>query len=528
MTTPARAPGSLRTWSLVGRIAAVFSGLLFGIGAFMFAFFPAKLATQAEALTAQRAETVAQVMSTALGPALEFDDPDNAKAILHWLAGTEDARFGLVVAADGHRLASYQPATIPSAVTWPTQYRVMSHDGFLVVSTPIRALGGGQGMLHLGFSLDALAAQRAATQRAVGGVIAVVLVLGVLATMMLAALVVRPIRTLTRTAQRISRGELPPEMPTITGARELARLAAALRAMLERVNEVSQQELVAASRHAGMAEVATGVLHNVGNVLTAINVALQQAQDHVAAIPVERLRRLHELLAGAADGGGVIEGDRLIAVGRYAGVVADAVERERAESQRGLGVLGGHVEHVNRVISMQNAFARIRTVVEPARLAELLAEAVEIGCSARSHPGIEVVVDVAAACPAVVQIDRHRVLQILVNLITNARDAVNQHHAGGDAGAGAVRRIAVRATAVKGGIAIRVEDNGIGIAADQAGQIFGAGFTNKPKGHGYGLHSAALAARQMGGALVSQSAGVGAGATFTLTIPIEPTEPAHD
>jgi signal transduction histidine kinase len=65
-----------------------------------------------------------------------------------------------------------------------------------------------------------------------------------------------------------------------------------------------------------------------------------------------------------------------------------------------------------------------------------------------------------------------------------------------------------------------VSDNGVGIASENLTRIFNHGFTTRKDGHGFGLHSGALAAREMGGALWAQSDGPGKGATFTLELPL--------
>ena len=112
--------------------------------------------------------------------------------------------------------------------------------------------------------------------------------------------------------------------------------------------------------------------------------------------------------------------------------------------------------------------------------------------------------------------DRHKVLQILVNLIRNARHALND-------GAPADKRLTLR-LALDGGdrATITVGDNGIGILAENLTRIFAHGFTTRKNGHGFGLHSSALAAREMGGSLHAHSDGPGRGATFTLDLPLQP------
>jgi signal transduction histidine kinase len=110
--------------------------------------------------------------------------------------------------------------------------------------------------------------------------------------------------------------------------------------------------------------------------------------------------------------------------------------------------------------------------------------------------------------------DRHKVLQILLNLLRNAKDAVK-------ASGNQERKIRIQMLRVNDErVAIRVADNGIGIEPASLVRIFSHGFTTKRDGHGFGLHSGALAAKQLGGSLSVDSPGTGGGATFTLELPI--------
>ena len=115
-----------------------------------------------------------------------------------------------------------------------------------------------------------------------------------------------------------------------------------------------------------------------------------------------------------------------------------------------------------------------------------------------------------------VPIDRHRILQIFVNLIANARDSIAAHAKNEPS----ERKIGIAVDTDGGWLQIAVEDTGGGISPELQLKIFSAGFTTKPKGHGYGLHSSALAAEQLGGTLRCHSAGPGKGACFTLRVPI--------
>ncbi|HEX5747505.1 MAG TPA: ATP-binding protein [Archangium sp.] len=68
-------------------------------------------------------------------------------------------------------------------------------------------------------------------------------------------------------------------------------------------------------------------------------------------------------------------------------------------------------------------------------------------------------------------------------------------------------------------VRIQVHDNGMGIAPEMLTRIFQYGFTTREEGHGFGLHSSALAAQELGGSLTVHSEGPGHGATFTLELP---------
>jgi signal transduction histidine kinase len=113
-------------------------------------------------------------------------------------------------------------------------------------------------------------------------------------------------------------------------------------------------------------------------------------------------------------------------------------------------------------------------------------------------------------------VDKHRVLQILVNLISNAKWAL--------LGSSAPERVLTLGVSLNGDNRLRVSvaDNGVGISAENLNRLFRHGFTTRPDGHGFGLHSSILAAREMGGDLLVQSEGPGHGAVFTLEIPNQP------
>jgi len=117
----------------------------------------------------------------------------------------------------------------------------------------------------------------------------------------------------------------------------------------------------------------------------------------------------------------------------------------------------------------------------------------------------------------VITAEKHKVLQVLVNLMRNAKQAC-------DAVQRDDKQITLRVMAAPNGVTITVADNGVGIHPENLTRIFSHGFTTKKNGHGFGLHSGALAAQEMGGALRVASMGPGQGAAFTLELPFQPVK----
>src|SRR5439155_1840722 len=225
----------------------------------------------------------------------------------------------------------------------------------LVTSAPILGRGGGHGTLYIGQSLDRLVDDRSAARKTVVSATAVVLVLGLFACIVLATALVRPLERLTMMARDIARGAKPPRIAGVAGGREVVEMTDALGTMLDRLNEANRQ-LVEASRHAGMAEVATGVLHNVGNILTSVNVGIDVLNERAGELPVERVRRAGELLA-TAQSAGPLDPAKLDAGVRYLAAIAGALDGDRTRLLDGLATLRDHIAHINRVVAMHNGYA---------------------------------------------------------------------------------------------------------------------------------------------------------------------------
>lgn len=275
----------------------------------------------------------------------------------------------------------------------------------------------------------------------------------------------------------------------------------------------SQRRLMDASRMAGMAEVASGVLHNVGNAFNSVNTSATLMADQLRTSRLGSLAKVVQLFdEHAKDVGDFLTKDpRGKQLPNFLGELSRQLTKERESLVTELESLRRGVDHIKAVIAMQQNYAHPSTLAEDVSLPAIVEEALMMRGSSLTKNQVEVVKEFPSETR--VRAARHRVLEILVNLLTNAEHAVV---AAADSG----RRVKFVITPANNGkVQLSVIDNGNGISPDHLQRIFSFGFTTKKEGHGFGLHNSALAAKEMDGALFARSEGLGKGAEFVLTLP---------
>jgi NO-binding membrane sensor protein with MHYT domain/C4-dicarboxylate-specific signal transduction histidine kinase len=278
----------------------------------------------------------------------------------------------------------------------------------------------------------------------------------------------------------------------------------------ERKHEL-QSQLRDASRDAGMAEVATGVLHSVGNVLNSLGVSAALMQTHLRDSRVGNVKRIAALLGEQGAGlGKFFESDeRGKQLPAYLQQLGEHLDTENQRLQSEAAAIAAHVGHIRNIVAAQQTYARRGGVTEAVDITELLDSAIAIHFTDMSD--VTVRREYEALAP--VTLDRHKLIQILGNLLSNARHALKD-------GAHERRQLVLRARRRDAGsIAIEVQDSGIGIPADVLQRLFEFGFTTKKDGHGFGLHTSAILAKELAGELAAFSDGPGRGAKFVLVLP---------
>lgn len=279
--------------------------------------------------------------------------------------------------------------------------------------------------------------------------------------------------------------------------------------------ERTYRHLMRASRQAGMAEVAICVLHNVGNVLNSVNVSSTLLRDWFQKPSARRLEAVLRFLRDRLNEGGqlVLDREKAVELLRYLEALDQELEAANTRALAEVSGLSLNVKHIMEIVASQRAHASAPCVFEPTSPTELVEDALRVMARSYEGSGVSAVCNVSTT-PQIL-VDRHKSLQILVNLLQNAEYACRCKPA-------EERKVTISVGLGESNhVEIKISDNGEGIPPEDLVRVFSPGFTTWKDGHGFSLHNGGLAAKEMGGRLTVQSNGAGTGATFTLALPVQ-------
>jgi len=274
---------------------------------------------------------------------------------------------------------------------------------------------------------------------------------------------------------------------------------------LEELNKVISD----VSRSAGMAEIANGVLHNVGNVLNSVNVSSSIIRDKLRNSSTKNLIKLVNMFEENKHSLGefLTKDEKGSQIPKFLNLLSEKLTSQEGDLLIELDSLDKSINHIKSVISMQQSYSGNFGILESVNMSHLIEDALSISMSNMKSIDIEIVKNFQELPE--LQIDRHKLLQIIINLLSNAQhalfDANNSH-----------KVLTITLYEKDQIIYVEVTDNGIGITKEDMSKLFNYGFTNRANGHGFGLHNSAIIAEDLGGKISVESDGIGKGACFKL------------
>lgn len=287
-----------------------------------------------------------------------------------------------------------------------------------------------------------------------------------------------------------------------------------LEATLQELRD-TQTKLTDVARRAGMAEIATGVLHNVGNVLNSINISTSCLADGLRKSKVCDLQQMVEQLDQHQGGleQFLVQEKRAEKLLAYLSALVGKMLAERESLQAELSRLTDKVGHVKGIISTQQHYARRIHFRERVDLTQLINEILSMHSASLEKHAVRLERDFGEL--PIAFLEKANLVQVLDNLVKNAIEAMAENES-------RPRVLTVQAAVADDRVRLVVTDTGAGIAEENLKTVFSYGFTTKQQGNGFGLHSSALALSSMGGSISASSPGLGQGAQFRIEFPLTP------
>jgi signal transduction histidine kinase len=273
------------------------------------------------------------------------------------------------------------------------------------------------------------------------------------------------------------------------------------------------QELVDAARIAGQADVIVSILHNIGNVLNSVGISVNTLLERSSGSVIKQYIATAELLRDNQSNLNeyLLTNPKGKIIPQYLIKLSDVAKEEYEANNREMTVLSKHVGHIRDIISSQQKYSKGYNILSQVNLKEVIELSLQVIATSIDKYNIKIIKDYEDS--GLIFSDKTKIMQIVVNLLSNAKDALVKNKLQQSP------EIAIQLnTTSDAKICITIKDNGVGIKKEDLPKIFSFGFTTKPSGHGFGLHSASVAAKELGGDLEVFSQGEGFGATFVLVL----------
>ena len=313
----------------------------------------------------------------------------------------------------------------------------------------------------------------------------------------------------------VSRMKLGDEIITVCITRDITRRKESEIKLTE-----AHDKLIDAAHQSGMAEMAVGVLHNIGNILNSVSLSAEEISRINKSSKLPGLIKANNIVKDNLENIGdfVSNNEKGKLLPQYYLKVGQALSEEKENIEKEIDLMFTKTEMMKDVISTQQEYARTKSFIETTNIEPIIEDSIKVQESVISKLGINIIRNYDFTPPC--DVHKSKLLQVLTNLIKNASEAMRENDR-----LNKTKDITIDIGALNDAyVFIKITDTGIGIDKKNLDNIFTHGFTTKSDGHGFGLHTSANAMTEMHGSLKVKSDGLERGASFTLLLPINKNE----
>jgi len=279
--------------------------------------------------------------------------------------------------------------------------------------------------------------------------------------------------------------------------------------------QLTEAELVLVNQahEAGVAEMAVGVLHNIGNAITPAKVGTSILLKNLTESPLRN--HLATAIAPLKD---VLEKSDLAEAEkrRYMSILTllpDSIKDEYDRTIAEIHKIRDKQEHVESIISLQMKYSHMVGTERKVSLSRMADDAINM--LEESLRKRDIHIEKQFGTIPDIRAEESKLLQILVNLIKNAYESMDHITSG---------RTLWLKTFVdpeQAYVCLAIRDNGVGFEAAAHEKLFAYGYTSKARGSGFGLHCSLTYLKAHQGKITAHSDGVGQGSEFTIYLPIQ-------
>ncbi len=274
----------------------------------------------------------------------------------------------------------------------------------------------------------------------------------------------------------------------------------------------TQEKLIKKAHKAGMADIATGTLHNIGNILSSVKTSTQFIRNNYKSEFFDKFKKANTLLRENKDNieDFILHNPKSKKLIQYYLKLEEGIDEDTGIIKEHIDRLSDKVEAIADVIAAQQSYAGAASLTENFNLSDIIEDALTMQQESLSEYNISIEKEFNDIQEVPVQ--KTKLIHLLVNLINNAKDAMTKISP-------EKRKLTIMLSSENENVNIKIKDTGIGISSENLQKIFSHGYTTKKDGHGFGLHSCANYMTEMNGRMWAESEGEDKGATFVMAFP---------